>query len=98
MDASVMDLRERVAADCDAARLLESSNDPRGHSKVGAMAVMTIDISTDSDVFRAYVERVLVPSLRSGDVVAIDDPPAHHSPAIAERIDEPGAELIYVPP
>jgi transposase len=81
---------------------------PHGHWKVttilgairrsGTMTVMTIDSPTDSDVFRAYVERVLVPSLRPGDVVVMDNLSAHKAPGIAERIDDAGGELIYLPP
>ena len=81
---------------------------PHGHWQVttilgairrsGAMAVMTIDSPTDSEVFRAYVDRVLVPSLRPGDVVVMDNLSAHKAPGIAERIDRAGAELIYLPP
>lgn len=81
---------------------------PHGHWQVttmigairrsGVTAAMTIDSPTDSDVFRAYVERVLVPSLRPGDVVVMDNLSAHKAPGVVERIEEAGAELIYLPP
>jgi len=81
---------------------------PHGHWQVttmigairrsGVTAAMTIDSPTDSDVFRAYVEHVLVPSLRCGDVVVMDNLSAHKAAGVAERIDESGAELLYLPP
>jgi transposase len=64
----------------------------------GVLASMTIDSPTDADVFRAYLERVLVPRLQRGDVVVMDNLSAHKAPGITERIDEAGAELIYLPP
>ena len=81
---------------------------PHGHWRVttilgairrsGVTAAMTIDSPTDSEVFRAYVQRILVPSLQAGDVVVMDNLSAHKAPGIAERIQEAGAELIYLPP
>lgn len=81
---------------------------PHGHWKVttiigalrrsGVVAAMTIDSPTDSDVFREYVDRVLVPSLRKDDVVLMDNLSAHKAAGIAERIQAAGAELIYLPP
>jgi transposase len=81
---------------------------PHGHWRVttilgairqtGVAATMTIDSPTDAAVFRAYVEHVLVPSLRPGDVVVMDNLSAHKAPGVAERIGQAGAELIYLPP
>jgi hypothetical protein len=39
----------------------------------GLDAVMTVDGATDGDVFRAYVEQMLGPTLRAGDVVLMDN-------------------------
>ena len=81
---------------------------PHGHWKVttiigalrwsGMIATMTIDCPTDSDVFRVYVECILVPSLRKGDVVVMDNLSAHKAPGIAECIQAAGAELVFLPP
>lgn len=81
---------------------------PHGHWKVttiigalrwsGMVAPMTIDCATDSDVFRIYVERILVPSLRKGDVVVMDNLSAHKAAGIAELIEAAGAELVFLPP
>lgn len=42
----------------------------------GSTACMTLDGATDTEVFRAYVQSILCPTLRPGDVVSTGDPPA----------------------
>jgi transposase len=81
---------------------------PQGHWKVlttlGAMslhgieAAMTVESATDAEVFRAYVEQVLCPKLKPGDVVILDNLSAHKVPGIRELIEARGAELLYLPP
>jgi transposase len=81
---------------------------PQGHWKVlttlGAMslrgidAAMTIEAATDAEIFRAYVEHVLCPKLKPGDVVILDNLSAHKVSGIRERIESCGARLIYLPP
>ena len=48
--------------------------------------------------FLAYVEQALVPTLEPGDVVAMDNLPAHRSAAVREAIHWVGAELRFLPP
>jgi transposase len=64
----------------------------------GVDAVMTIDGATDAEVFHAYVEQVLCPTLAPGDVVIMDNLRAHKVAGIRERIEACGAQLIYLPP
>jgi transposase len=64
----------------------------------GIEAVMTVDSATDGDVFRAYLEQVLCPKLRPGDVVVLDNLSAHKVNGIRELIEARGAELLYLPP
>jgi transposase len=81
---------------------------PQGHWQVlttlGAMslrgidAAMTVESATDGDVFRAYVEQVLCPKLRPGDVVVLDNLSAHKVTGIRERIEACSAQLLYLPP
>jgi transposase len=52
----------------------------------------------DNDTFRAYVEQVLVPTLRPGDVVMLDNLAAHKQPAVREAIEQAGALLRFLPP
>lgn len=64
----------------------------------GIEAVMTIEGATDAEVFHAYAERVLGPTLRPGDVVVLDNLSAHKMTAIREVIEGRGARLLYLPP
>ena len=48
--------------------------------------------------FRAYIEQVLVPDLREGDVVVMDNLPAHKVSRISEAIGAAGAGVLYLPP
>ena len=64
----------------------------------GMEAVMTIPAATDGDVFHAYVEQVLCPTLQSGDVLVMDNLSAHKVAGIRELIEAREARLIYLPP
>ena len=64
----------------------------------GLLATMTIESPTDSDVFLAYLEQVLCPRLRLGQVVVMDNLSAHKHPAVRQLIEQAGAELLYLPP
>jgi transposase len=64
----------------------------------GVEAVMTIDGATDAEVFQVYVEQVLRPTLRPGDIVIMDNLRAHKVAGIREAIEQAGAQLLYLPP
>jgi transposase len=64
----------------------------------GMEAVMTVEGAVDAAVFRAYVGQVLVPTLRSGDIVVMDNLSVHKVQDIDTMIREAGAQLIYLPP
>ena len=64
----------------------------------GMIATMTIEEPTDTDIFMAYIEHLLYPALKPGDVVVMDNLSAHKAPAVRERIKKAGAELLYLPP
>lgn len=64
----------------------------------GMDAVMTIEGAVDAAVFRAYVGQVLVPTLRPGDVVVMDNLSVHQVQDIEAMIAGVGAQLIYLPP
>ena len=81
---------------------------PQGHWKVmtavaavrldGLMAPFTIDCPMDGEIFGVYVQQVLVPTLRSGDVVVMDNLTAHKRPQIKQLIEAAGAAVLYLPP
>jgi transposase len=54
--------------------------------------------STTATVFEAYVERVLCPSLKSRQVVVMDNLSAHKGERVKELIEQRGCELLYLPP
>jgi hypothetical protein len=58
---------------------------------------LTVEGSTTSVVFEAYVEQVLAPTLRRGQVVVMDNLSAHKGERIRELIEERGCELVYLP-
>jgi transposase len=81
---------------------------PGGHWKIltilsalslgGLLATMTIEEATDGDIFLAYLEQVLGPKLRPGDVVVMDNLSAHKVAGVEQLIQAAGAELLYLPP
>jgi transposase len=64
----------------------------------GMIATMTIEESTDTDIFLAYLDHVLCPQLRPGDLVVMDNLSSHKVKGVRERIEAAGAELLYLPP
>jgi transposase len=59
---------------------------------------LAVEGSTTTAVFEAYLEHVLVPSLRPGQVVVMDNLTAHKGSRIRELIESRGCQLIYLPP
>ena len=57
----------------------------------GRTTCMTIDAPTDNDGFLACVRKVLLPSLRPGDIVVLDNLRSHKTAAVAEAIRSAGA-------
>lgn len=64
----------------------------------GLDAPMLIDGAMNGEAFLAYVRRVLVPTLRPGDVVVMDNLRSHKSAAVRAAIEAAGAELRFLPP
>lgn len=59
---------------------------------------MAVEGATTSGVFEAYVERLLAPALRPGQVVVMDNLGAHRPKRVRELIEARGCELLYLPP
>jgi transposase len=64
----------------------------------GFVSAMTIDGSINGDVFRIFVEKILVPNLWEGACVIMDNFSVHKVVGIRELIESKGAQLIYLPP
>jgi transposase len=81
---------------------------PHGHWKTttftgalrlgGMTAPMVLDGPMNRIAFQAYIEEVLVPTLRHGDTVIMDNLPAHKGPGVRRAIEAAGATLRYLPP
>jgi len=81
---------------------------PHGHYKTvtlvagirlrGLVAAKTYDRPINAALFEEWVENCLIPTLSKGDVVVMDNLPAHKGPRVEEMIKAAGAELRYLPP
>lgn len=81
---------------------------PHGHYKTvtlvagvclrGVVAQKVYDRPINAALFEEWVEKCLVPTLTPGDVVIMDNLPAHKGPRVEELIKAAGAELRYLPP
>lgn len=64
----------------------------------GVTATMTVEGATDTEVFCAYVSRVLKPTLRRGDTVVLDNLSAHKARQVRDLVEGSGARVLYLPP
>ena len=64
----------------------------------GMVAPMVLDGPINRIAFQAYVEQVLVPELRPGDIVVMDNLSSHKGSAVRQAIEAVGAKLLYLPP
>ncbi len=64
----------------------------------GMIAPFVLDGPINRLAFETYVERVLVPELRPGDIVIMDTLSSHKGPRVRETIQAAGAELLFLPP
>ena len=64
----------------------------------GSTACMVVDGATNKEVFQAYVQHILLPTLKTGDIVVMDNLSAHKNKKIKDLIESVGAELWFLPP
>jgi transposase len=64
----------------------------------GLVAVMTVEGATDADVFLAFVNRLLAPTLKPGDLVVLDNVGAHKVKEVRAAVEATGARLVFLPP
>ena len=87
-------------------RLIEKI--PHGHWKTstliaaldvnGVRCSTLVDGAVNADVFEAFVEQVLVPQLRRGDTVVMDNLSSHKRARTRQLIEAAGARVLYLPP
>jgi transposase len=63
----------------------------------GTTACMALEGTTDTEAFRAYVREVLVPALKAGDMVVMDNLSPHKSDDTLKLIAEAGAQVFFLP-
>lgn len=66
-------------------------------SLLGMGASMVVEGATNTAVFEAYIEQVLIPSLKPGQIVVMDNLTAHKTARVRELIEGRGCELVYLP-
>lgn len=81
---------------------------PHGHWKMistiaamnlnGIVASGSFDGATDTELFVAFVHDALLPILKPGQVVVMDNLPAHKSPQIDQLVESVGARVLRLPP
>jgi transposase len=81
---------------------------PHGHWKTttfvaalrttGMTAPMVVDGAINGDLFCAYVQRILAPELRDGDIVVLDNLSSHKRAEAREAIEAVGAQIVFLPP
>ena len=64
----------------------------------GWVAAMTVESATDGDVFLAFLEQVLCPNLKPGQIVVMDNLTAHKVDGVFDLIQQAGASVFYLPP
>ena len=64
----------------------------------GMRCSAVVDGAVNGDVFQAFVEQVLVPQLKPGDIVIMDNLSSHKRARVRELIEEQRAELRFLPP
>ena len=63
----------------------------------GVCAPMTIEGAVNSEVFELYVKHLLVPCLRPGNLVLLDNVKFHYAPKAIELIEAAGASVLHIP-
>jgi len=81
---------------------------PHGHWKTttflaalrheGLTAPMVVDGAINGELFLAYVEQILLPVLREGDIVVMDNLSSHKVAGVERAIESVGAQVLYLPP
>jgi transposase len=67
-------------------------------SLAGVEATMSIEGAVDTEVFNAYVEQVLRPTIRAGEVIVLDNLTAHRASRIEQVAEECGAAVVWLSP
>jgi transposase len=64
----------------------------------GVVASMLLDSAVNGESLAGYVEQCLAPALQPGDILIIDNLPAHKSARVTTPVENAGCTLVYLPP
>ena len=64
----------------------------------GVIGSLAVEGSTTTEVFGAFIEQIVAPRLRPGQIVVLDNLSAHKAPAVQAAIEACGAHLVFLPP
>jgi len=67
-------------------------------SATGMVAPMVVDGAMTGDLFVAYVEQVLAPTLRPGDIVVLDNLSCHKRAGVRAAVEAAGGTVLFLPP
>jgi transposase len=67
-------------------------------SMIGIVAIMYVELAVNRDIFVRYVEQLLLPQLKSGQYVILDNARIHKSDEIINLIEGVGAKVVFLPP
>lgn len=87
-------------------RVIEAVPDTRFHRTTilssvrldGTTVPFVFEGALNGDIFRIYITRLLVPSLKSGDIVVMDNLSSHKVSGIIEAVEAVGASVMFLPP
>jgi len=69
-----------------------------GLRSTGLVAPLVLDGAMDGEAFLAYLRQVLAPTLSPGDIVVMDNVPAHKVSGVEEAVTAAGASILHLPP
>ena len=100
------DMTRLYARSFDGERIADSTPQSHWHTTTmisslrldGSSESMAIEGATDGDVFQVYVDKVLSPNLKPGDIVVMDNLSPHRMQGVRKSIEAKGAQLWFLPP
>jgi transposase len=64
----------------------------------GFRGFLSVDVPTNGDVFLLFVKHQLIPNLKQGDIVVMDNLSSHKRPVVTRAIRKAGADVLFIPP
>lgn len=65
---------------------------------MSVVATMYVNAAVDTEIFMAFIEQLLLPKLKSGNYVVMDNVSFHKNKAVIELIESTGAKVVFLPP